>query len=84
MAVDVAKVNEWTQELGVQLEQAGFRVELHGLKENGEVVCFLPLVLVPETHADAVRFLKWRSATHPFSRDMFAEGCLCKPAGPVR
>ena len=65
---------EWTKSIIDELTAAGF--------ETSEYQGF-PLVKIPTTHAEGVRFLKFHT-TLPADRTMYAEGCLFVPAGSRR
>lgn len=62
---------QWARRVCDELRAAGFEV----LEYAG-----FPLVLMPKTIVDTVRFLKFRCSV-PISRRIYSEGCLIVPAG---
>ena len=67
-------LEEWTKSIIDELTAAGF--------EASEYQGF-PLVPMPKTQIEGVRFLKFRT-TLASDRSIYAEGCLFVPAGSSR
>ena len=65
------KLPEWTRAVIEELAAAGFEVREH----DG-----FPLAIVPKTHAEIVRFLKFQPSLGA-DRTICAEGALFTPAG---
>jgi hypothetical protein len=63
---------EWTASVIAELKGEGFEVsEYQGF----------PLVKCPETHAEGVRLLKFKTKEFPADRTIYEEGMLFVPAG---
>lgn len=67
-------LEQWTDEIIAELKAAGFDATNH----KG-----FPLVKMPSTHLDGVRFLKFHT-TLAADRRIYAEGCLFVPVGAWR
>ncbi len=60
---------EWTAAVSNELTEAGFEVEIRA---------GLPLVKIPKTHLEIVRFLKFKT-TLAADKRLYAEGALFLP-----
>lgn len=67
-------LDEWTARIIDELKAAGF---------GASVYQGFPLVAMPSTHEEGVRFLKFKP-TLAADRRIYSEGCLLVPAGAWR